>query len=134
MPQEPVSPTQVRADRWLWAVRVYKTRSMATEACRGGHVRVNGSPAKPSAPVRVGDRVTARAGRERVLEVVRLIEVRVSAPIAAECFIDQSPPPVPREMAAPAFLRDPATGRPTKRERRRLDQVRGGSSRRRGAS
>ena len=57
-----------RVDRWLWAVRLFKSRAAATEACRGGHVRINGNPAKPAAPVRVGDRVSARAhGLERVL-------------------------------------------------------------------
>lgn len=112
-------------DRWLWAVRVFKSRTEATEACRGGHVRVNDRPAKAATPVRVGDRVSARAhGRARVLEVVTVIERRVGAPLAAECLVDHSPPPPPRELSDPAFLRDPATGRPTKRERRQLDRMR----------
>ena len=116
---------ETRVDRWLWAVRVFKTRTEATEACRGGHVRVNDRPAKAATPVRVGDRVSARAhGRARVLEVVTVIERRVGAPIAAECLVDHSPPPPPRELSDPAFLRDPATGRPTKRERRQLDRMR----------
>ena len=114
-----------RVDRWLWAVRLFKSRAAATDACRGGHVRVNGNPAKAAATVRVGDRVTARAhGRERVLEVVRVIDRRVGAPIAAECIVDHSPPPPPRDLTQPAFLRDPATGRPTKKERRQLDRFR----------
>ena len=116
---------ETRVDRWLWAVRVFKTRTEATDACRGGHVRVNDRPAKAATPVRVGDRVSARAhGRARVLEVVTVIERRVGAPIAAECLVDHSPPPPPRELSDPAFLRDPATGRPTKRERRQLDRMR----------
>ena len=115
----------VRIDRWLWAVRLYKTRSNATDACRGGHVRVNGAPAKAAASVRVGDRVTARVnGDERILEVVRLIDKRVSAAVAAECLVHHSPPPAPREFIAPAFVRDPAAGRPTKKERRQLDRFR----------
>jgi ribosome-associated heat shock protein Hsp15 len=114
-----------RVDRWLWAVRLFKSRAAATEACRGGHVRVNGNPAKAATTVRVGDRVSARAhGRDRVLEVVRVIERRVGAPIAAECVVDHSPPPPARDMTQPAFLRDPATGRPTKKERRELDRFR----------
>jgi ribosome-associated heat shock protein Hsp15 len=114
-----------RVDRWLWAVRVFKSRSEATDACRGGHVRVNDRPAKAATTVRAGDRVAARAhGRARVLEVVNVIEQRVGAPIAAECFVDHSPPPPPRELSDPAFARDPATGRPTKRERRQLDRMR----------
>ena len=59
----------------MWAVRVFKTRSAATSACRGGHVRVNGRPAKPATPVRVGDRVEAKVGqRLRIVEVVRVID------------------------------------------------------------
>jgi ribosome-associated heat shock protein Hsp15 len=116
---------ETRVDRWLWAVRVYKTRSASTDACRGGHVRVNRTPAKPAALVRVGDRVTAHAdGRERTLEVVRVIDKRVGAPVAASCLIDHSPPPPPRELASPVFARDPATGRPTKKDRRDLDRLR----------
>jgi ribosome-associated heat shock protein Hsp15 len=113
-----------RVDRWVWAVRLYKTRSAATEACRGGHVRVNGAPARPSTWVRADDRVTAHVGRDRVLEVVRIIDSRVGAAVAAECFVDHSPPPPPRELTSPAFVRDPATGRPTKRQRRQLDRIR----------
>lgn len=116
---------QVRVDRWLWSVRIYKTRAQATDGCRGGHVRVNGSPAKPATAVRVGDRVEARAGRQRVLEVTALVGKRVGAPEAAGCYVDRSPPPPPREELPPGLLRARATGRPTKRDRRRIDRVRG---------
>jgi ribosome-associated heat shock protein Hsp15 len=114
-----------RVDRWMWAVRVYKTRSAATAACRGGHVRVNGMAAKPASPVRVGDRVAATVhDRRRDLEVVRLVDKRVGAPVAAECLVDHSPPPPPRGHEAPAFARERGAGRPTKRERRQLDRFR----------
>jgi len=74
-----------RVDQWLWAVRIYKSRSIAGDACKGGHVTINGRSVKPASPVRVGDRVEAYAGeRQRVLEVVKLIEKRVSAPLAAD--------------------------------------------------
>ena len=119
------APEATRVDRWLWAVRVFKSRAAATEACRGGHVRVNGNSAKPATTVRVGDRVTARAhGRERVFEIVRVIDRRVGAPIAAECVVDHSPPPPDRDVSPPLFARDPGAGRPTKEERRRLDRLR----------
>ena len=115
----------VRVDQWLWAIRVFKTRSEATQACKAGHVRVNGAPAKPASKVHVGDRVSARAHqREREFEVVALIEKRVSASLAAECLVDHSPPPPPKEEWVPVFRRDPGTGRPTKRDRRRLDEFR----------
>ena len=115
-----------RIDRWLWAVRLYKTRSQATEACRGGHVRVNGARVKPAAPVRVGDAVRARTGdRERVVEVARIIEQRVGAPIAAECLVDHSPPPPARDVAGAAPVPVRGTGRPSKRDRRQLDRLLG---------
>ena len=76
--------------------------------------------------VRVGDRVEARLhGRARVVEVVRIIDKRVGAPIAAECLVDRSPPPGPADELPPVFVRDPAAGRPTKRERRAMDRFRG---------
>ncbi len=104
---------------------MFKTRSLATAACRGGHVRVNGSGAKPARPLHVGDRVEVRvADRDHVLEVVQLIDRRVSAPLAAECLVDHSPPAPPREYVAPLFRRDPGSGRPTKKDRRRMDRFR----------
>lgn len=114
-----------RVDRWLWSVRAFKTRTLATEACRSGHVAVNRTVTKASTLVRVGDVVTIRVdGRDRVLEVTRVIENRVGAPVAAECYVDLSPPPPPRDMVAPGLVRDPASGRPTKRDRRLIDKLR----------
>jgi ribosome-associated heat shock protein Hsp15 len=114
-----------RVDRWIWAVRLYKTRSAATAACRGGHVKINGAAAKPATHVRVGDRVAARVDdRARELEVVRVIDLRVGASIAAECVIDHSPPAPARSELPPNFVRDAAAGRPTKRDRRQLDWLR----------
>jgi len=114
-----------RVDRFLWAVRIYKTRSASTAACRGGHVRINGAPAKASSMVHCGDRVVARQGdRERVLEVLEVIDRRVGAPLVARCVLDHSPPPPAAEFVAPAFVRDPSSGRPTKKDRRALDRVR----------
>ena len=117
---------ETRVDKWLWAVRVFKTRALATAACRGGHVRLNGVPAKPAATVRVGDQVEVRAHDHlpRVLEVARVIDKRVGAPLAAECVVDHSPPPPPREQAPGVFVRERGTGRPTKRDRRQLDRFR----------
>ncbi len=114
-----------RVDKWLWAVRAYKTRSVATDACNGGHVDVNGSAAKPATKVKAGDQVTVRhPGRTRTYEVVRVIEKRVGAPVAAECYLDRSPPPPEPEFVAPTAMRDRGTGRPTKRDRRAIDRYR----------
>jgi ribosome-associated heat shock protein Hsp15 len=113
-----------RVDRWLWAVRLFKTRSAATEACRAGHVRLNSARVKASAPVRVGDTVETRVGgRDRVVEVTRVIEVRVGAPEAAQCLVDHSPPPADAQAGPPPARRDRGAGRPTKKERRQLDRT-----------
>jgi ribosome-associated heat shock protein Hsp15 len=118
-----------RVDKWLWAVRLYKTRSLATTACQGGHVQVNGHPAKPATMVKIGDRVEARASsRERVLEVVRIIDKRVGAPAAAECVVDHSPPPPDRRSTPVLAVRERGSGRPSKKERRSLDRARGRGS------
>ena len=113
-----------RVDAWLWAVRIFKTRSAATAACRGGHVRVNRAPAKSSTPVKVGDRVEAFVERQRILEVAVVIDKRVGAAVAATCLIAHSPPaPVVRRLPRVA-VRERGAGRPTKRERRELDRLR----------
>jgi len=112
-------------DIWLWAVRLYKTRSAATAACRGGHVRVNRMPAKASTMVEVGDRIEAFVERERILEVVTVIAKRVGAPLAATYLIDHSPPAPVIKREPRVFVRERGAGRPTKRERRELDRLRG---------
>ncbi|MYR43701.1 RNA-binding S4 domain-containing protein [Streptomyces sp. SID5910] len=122
----PQNGESVRVDSWIWAVRLIKTRSLGATACRGGHVRVNGERVKPAHSLRVGDEVRLRhEGRERVVVVKRLIRKRVGAPVAAQCYIDNSPPPPPREAVAPAGIRDRGAGRPTKRDRRELERLRG---------
>jgi ribosome-associated heat shock protein Hsp15 len=115
----------VRVDVWLWSVRLVKTRSMATNACRAGHVRVNDVRVKPASVVRPGDEVRMRLdGRERIVVVQKIIKKRVGAPIAQECLIDKSPPPPPREALIPIARRDRGAGRPTKRDRRELERLR----------
>ncbi|MDA5142990.1 MULTISPECIES: RNA-binding S4 domain-containing protein [Streptomyces] len=122
----PQSGESVRVDSWIWAVRLIKTRSLGATACRGGHVRVNGERVKPAHSLRVGDEVRLRQeGRERVVVVKRLIRKRVGAPVAVQCYVDNSPPPPPREAVAPAGIRDRGAGRPTKRDRREMDRLRG---------
>jgi ribosome-associated heat shock protein Hsp15 len=116
----------VRADAWLWAVRIYKTRSAATTACRAGHVRLNGEKAKAAQPVRVGDELRVRiAGFDRILVVKKLLVKRVGAPLAAEAMEDRTPV---REPVAKIAVRDRGAGRPTKRERRDIDKFRGRAS------
>lgn len=115
-----------RVDQWITAVRLVKTRSLATEACRAGHVRINDERAKPAQAVRVGDRVRVLTGPvERIVVVRRLIEKRVGAAVAAECYEDRTPPPPPREERAIVGVRDRGAGRPTKRDRRALERLLG---------
>ena len=115
-----------RVDSWIWSVRLARTRSAASGACRAGHVRVNGVRVKPAHTVRAGDEVRLRGeGRERVVVIQQVITKRVGASEAAACYIDNSPPPPPREEAVPVAARDRGAGRPTKRERRSIDKLLG---------
>ncbi|EOM75313.1 RNA-binding S4 domain-containing protein [Rhodococcus rhodnii] len=122
----PTGTESVRVDSWIWAVRLLKTRSAAAAACRGGHVRVGDTAAKPSTHVAPGDVVRVRtADTERLVTVTRTITKRVGAPVAVTCYIDHTPAPPPRESRPAVPVRDRGTGRPTKRERRDLHRLRG---------
>lgn len=121
---DPIAIDETRVDRWLCAVRLVKTRPLATRLCEGGHVRVNGSSAKASTKVRAGDRVEALvADRERIVEVTRPIESRVGAAVAVTCYVDHSPPPVVTKVR-PGILVVRGEGRPGKRLRRELERLR----------
>ncbi|MBG6054019.1 ribosome-associated heat shock protein Hsp15 [Salinibacterium sp. CAN_S4] len=115
-----------RVDSWLWAVRVFKTRSAATAATRSGHIRVNGERAKAAQHVKPGDEVRVRiAGFDRILVVREILSKRVGSVLAVEAFTDISPPlPAPEEVAL-LPQRDRGAGRPTKRERRDMEKLRG---------
>ena len=116
----------MRVDAWTWAVRVYPSRSAASAACKAGHVKVNGASAKPAQPVRTGDTVRARTpAGERILVVTGLLEKRVSAAVAAEHYDDRTPPPPPKEERVVVAARERGAGRPTKRERRQTERLRG---------
>ncbi|MFF3568439.1 RNA-binding S4 domain-containing protein [Nocardia jiangxiensis] len=122
----PTQPSTARVDSWTWAVRLFKTRSAAATACRGGHVKVNGVAVKPAHQVKPGDEVRARInGLDRIVVVEKVITKRVGAAIAAQCLIDKSPPPPPPEIVATMPRRDRGAGRPTKRERRETDRLLG---------
>ncbi|MDJ1134386.1 RNA-binding S4 domain-containing protein [Streptomyces iconiensis] len=116
----------VRIDSWIWSVRLTKSRSEAATAARGGRVKVNGATVKAAHAVRQGDEVRVRRdGYERIVVVKRLIKKRVGAPVAAECYIDKSPPRPPREEVPLVAHRQRGAGRPTKRDRRELEKLRG---------
>jgi len=116
----------MRVDVWLWAARFFKSRSLATAACRAGHVRVNDVVVKASSQVNIGDKVTWRdALRPREVQVVALLAKRVGAPEAVTAYTDFSPaiPTAAERGALPQ--RDRGAGRPEKRDRRDLDELRG---------
>ena len=119
-----------RLDAWLWAVRLYKTRSLATAAVRGGHVRVDDKLAKASQEVVTGQVIRVRRAEheDRIVEVVDpSLAKRVGAPLAQAAYIDRTPEkpaPIP-EMTGRVAVRDRGTGRPTKRDRREIERLRG---------
>lgn len=116
--------TPVRLDRWLWAARLFRSRSLAAAGCEGGKAEVNGQRAKPHRLVRVGDliEVTTVGGRRR-LRVRGTAERRGPAAAARELYEDLTPPPPPREeRVEPPARRARGAGRPTKRERRQLER------------
>jgi ribosome-associated heat shock protein Hsp15 len=119
-----VALAEVRIDKWLWAARCFKTRGVAAEACDAGHVKVNGNSAKPSKVVRRGDRIEAHTpGGPKVFEVIELAEKRGAAAQARLLYIDHSPPPPPRDDTR--VVRDRGAGRPSKRELRQIQKLRG---------
>lgn len=123
-----VPADSVRIDKWLWAVRVYKTRTLAAEACKSGKVKVDGTAIKPSYDLKTGITVQVqKEGHKKILKALQLIEKRVGADIAATCYEDLSPPPPPKSPKEEAFfytfeVRERGSGRPTKRERRTIDK------------
>jgi ribosome-associated heat shock protein Hsp15 len=118
----------MRVDKWLWAARFYRSRSLAQAACDGGKVDVNGQAAKPSRAIRGGDRVQLTMGEWRRELVVKVLSERRGAAAEARALYDDlSPPPPPRALRPlKAVIRAPGLGRPTKRERRLHDRLRGG--------
>ena len=115
-----------RLDAWVWAVRMAKTRSAATEAVKAGRVRLGGNASKPSARVSVGDRVEVRRGTWRLeVEVLELRSKRVGAPLAEASYqvLSEDLPERAGPVAAWA-QRERGSGRPTKRDRRQLERWR----------
>lgn len=120
------SSNGARVDAWVWAIRLYSTRSAATAACKAGHVKVNGASAKPAQVVRPGDTVRALTpGGERIVEVAGIITKRTSAPLAVKNYVDRTPPPPPKAERPAAIVRERGAGRPTKRDRRLTERLRG---------
>jgi len=115
----------VRFDKWLWAARFFKTRSLATAAIDGGHAHLNGQRVKPAHKIRVGDRIDITRGQERMsVEVVQLADRRGPAPVAQAlyCETPESIERRTRQRVEPAET-GRRGGRPTKQDRRRITQL-----------
>ena len=120
--------SEVRIDKYLWSIRVYKTRSEATDACKGGKVKVNGSDIKPSKAVRPGDMIVARKGPVTyTYRVIELIDKRQGPKLVPNYAENQTPQEELDKLRAPVetfFLkRDRGAGRPTKKDRRQMEDL-----------
>ena len=116
----------VRIDKYLWAIRIYKTRSDATDACNGNKVRINGVPAKPSKAVKIGDTLEIHKGPAAfTYKVLQLSENRMGAQLVPNYAANLTPESELAKFHAPVetivLKRDKGTGRPTKKDRRQLD-------------
>lgn len=121
----------IRLDKWLWAARFYKTRSIAADAAAGGKVQLNGERAKPAKPVKVGDRLVVRAGAyEWTVTVLELSERRGPASQAQSLYEETEQSRLARTQQAEQLkaerraMPDFARGRPSKRDRRKIIQFR----------
>jgi ribosome-associated heat shock protein Hsp15 len=119
---------KLRIDKYLWSIRLFKTRSLATDACRAGRVKLDGQNIKPSYLVKIGETFTIQKGIERkVIKVVDLLERRVDAKTAALFYEDLTPIEETHAYKsvfhAPILRRDRGAGRPTKRDRREIDDL-----------
>jgi ribosome-associated heat shock protein Hsp15 len=120
---------KTRIDKWLWAVRIFKTRSQASEACRKGRIIINGIQVKPSRDIRTGEIILIRKPPAvYTYRVISLLQKRQSAPLAKECYEDLTTIEELNKLKINDtlfFKRDRGAGRPTKKERRILDKMRG---------
>lgn len=121
---------KTRIDKWLWSVRIFKSRTIASDACRSGRVKIGDTVAKPSATVCEGDVVQVKKeGFNLSFRVIRAIEKRVGAPIAVTCYANITPEAELNKyklwFAASPVLRDKGAGRPTKKERRDIERFTG---------
>jgi ribosome-associated heat shock protein Hsp15 len=119
---------EVRIDKYLWSIRVYKTRTEATDACKGGKVRVNGADTKPSKTVKKGDTIVARKGAVvYTYKVLELVDKRQGAKLVSQYAENLTPEEELAKLRAPVetfFLkRDRGAGRPTKKDRRQMDEL-----------
>ena len=120
---------ETRIDKWLWAVRIYKTRSKATEACSGGKVKINNTKVKPSRKIKIGETIHIRKGIiNHIYTVLKIAEKRMSAKFIDSYLQNLTPQNEISKLAfsnkLPVLKREKGQGRPTKKDRRLLDKYR----------
>lgn len=120
---------KIRVDKWLWAIRLFKTRTSSSKACEAGKVQKDGEKLKASSKIQIGDELEVRVNHiRREIKVLKLIEKRVGAAIASECYEDNTPEEalqvkkIKSAFLLPNAYREKGTGRPTKRDRRNIDK------------
>lgn len=119
----------VRIDKYLWCIRVFKSRSIATDACDGGKVKIDGSSVKPSRHVKIGEVITVQQGYvKRSFKIINLLEKRVSAPLVKNFALDITPQEELDKLQTERFIsyqsKFKGVGRPTKKDRRLIDKIR----------
>ena len=119
---------KLRIDKYLWAIRLFKTRTLASDACKAGRVKLDSKNIKPSHEVKIGETYQVSKGPDRkVVRVTGLLENRVDAKKAVDYYLDVTPveqtPAFKSMFHAPMLKRDRGTGRPTKRDRREIDDL-----------
>lgn len=119
---------KLRIDKYLWAIRIFKTRSLATDACKAGRIKLDQQSIKPSYVVKIGDVYHIQKDQQKkIIKVVGLLERRLDAPSVQQYFEDLSPvndtPKLHSVFTVPVLKRDRGTGRPTKKERREIDDI-----------
>lgn len=120
--------SKIRIDKYLWAIRVFKTRSLASDACKAGRVKLAQQSIKSSYLVKVGDVFHIQKDQQKkIIKVIEVLEKRVDAPTAAKYYEDLSPvddsPRLLSVFTVPVLKRDRGTGRPTKKDRREIDEI-----------
>ncbi len=118
----------IRIDKWLWTVRLFKTRSQASEACKGGKIKIEGQNAKPSRDVKVDDIIEIQSQSiKRRVKIIKIIKNRVAAKLVPELLKDLTPPEEYEKLEMIRLLnqekRDRGTGRPTKKDRRTITRL-----------
>lgn len=122
---------KLRIDKYLWAIRAFKTRSLATEACKAGRVKLGGNAVKPAYVVKIGETyVVQKGGLKKTIKVLALLEKRMDAKSVLAYYEDLTPPEETQAFKSvflsPILTRDRGAGRPTKKDRREIDDLQEG--------